>query len=482
LHYISQPVVQKNKSSRNMRVSAISLLLFGATAPVTAQVVTFGTNPAAPVTAITGENTLLSEMEGAMAKLDCYEGTFMATMSKAFPPIGAKWYNANGDAVGQVMVRKDVSSVREPLLFDLDMMGGCTGPILTLDVRAACNFDTRIVFDYGQYTGSPGSSWGNLVISGGDCLSPVEAMYDCSVAIGTNEPVGDLWQLLTVNFRNAGCTFENGPAKISADTDSTPAVPGQCDTGMDGDPHVKTWSGKHFDYMGQCDLVLLHAPNFDNGKNLDIHTRTTIRHGYSYIESAAISIDGEVLEVSSYGEHALNGVDGVLAASSDEQQTIGGYPIYYTQVNKKRHHYDLVLSPKENITFVSFKDLVAVHMNSGQSHVFFNEDVRGIMGSIDGALVGRDGTDMSDDVTAFAEEWQVRDFEPMLFRNARAPQYPSKCNLPSSAKKESRGLGATIARAAAETACSHFAGNQFDNCVYDIMAVGDLEMAEAGAV
>ena len=46
---------------------------------------------------------------------------------------------------------------------------------------------------------------------------------------------------------------------------------------MEGDPHVKTWGGRWFDYHGECDLVLLHVPSFHNGKDLNIHVRTTIR-------------------------------------------------------------------------------------------------------------------------------------------------------------------------------------------------------------
>ena len=52
--------------------------------------------------------------------------------------------------------------------------------------------------------------------------------------------------------------------------------------------------------------------DFDGqGNNLDLHIRTTIRYDYSYIESAAIQIGNDVLEVSSFGSYALNGVKGL---------------------------------------------------------------------------------------------------------------------------------------------------------------------------
>lgn len=50
-----------------------------------------------------------------------------------------------------------------------------------------------------------------------------------------------------------------------------------CDSGVIADPHMKSWSGEWFDYMGECDLVLMQAPEFDGKQNMDIHVRTTIR-------------------------------------------------------------------------------------------------------------------------------------------------------------------------------------------------------------
>jgi hypothetical protein len=73
--------------------------------------------------------------------------------------------------------------------------------------------------------------------------------------------------------------------------------------------------------------------------------------------------------------------------------------------------------------------------------------------------------------------------EPMLFRTARHPQYPQKCVMPDPAAVGQRRLGETVARRAAEAACARFAGAGaiFENCVYDVMAVGDVDIA-AGIV
>ena len=43
-------------------------------------------------------------------------------------------------------------------------------------------------------------------------------------------------------------------------------------------------------------------------------------------------------------------------------------------------------------------------------------------------LLGRDGVnDMSKNLNDYGEEWQVRDTEPKLFQDQRAPQYPDRC-------------------------------------------------------
>jgi hypothetical protein len=41
-----------------------------------------------------------------------------------------------------------------------------------------------------------------------------------------------------------------------------------------GDPHFMTWTGKRYDYHGECDLVFARIPLFCIGQGLDIHVRT----------------------------------------------------------------------------------------------------------------------------------------------------------------------------------------------------------------
>ena len=232
--------------------------------------------------------------------------------------------------------------------------------------------------------------------------------------------------------------------------------------------------------MGQCDLKMLDAPKFDGNLNLDIDIRTTIQYDYSYIEAAAIRIGEDILEVASYGDYAVNGVDTPFMGGKAGK--LGKYPIYHTEVSKKKHTYDVVLSPTENITLASYKQLVSVHINVGADVEKYFGESAGIMGSFSGDLLARDGVTTMTDTDAFGQEWQVTDKEESLFRSTRAPQYPEKCMMPApKSASASRRLGENIAKEAAELACAHKTGAQFNNCVYDVMAIGDLELAQAGS-
>lgn len=255
-----------------------------------------------------------------------------------------------------------------------------------------------------------------------------------------------------------------------------------------GDPHIKSLTGDMYYYHGECDLKLIHAPKFDGQQDLDIDARTTIQFNmYSFIETAAVRIGEDILEVSSWGEYALNGVEDAVAASSQlpelrEGATVsklGGYPIYHTHVSKEKHIFDIILSKHSNITVSNFKRFVNVKINH-ETELF--SDVSGLMGDIHGNMFARDGvTDLSQDMLSFGQEWQVRDDEPMLFREVRDPQYPTKCILPDMREKEARRLSEGITEEAAKLACAEYSGASFAACVYDVTATNDLDQADSGS-
>jgi hypothetical protein len=101
-----------------------------------------------------------------------------------------------------------------------------------------------------------------------------------------------------------------------------------------------------------------------------------------------------------------------------------------------------------------------------------------------GHMIARDGKTIIDDANAFGQEWQVLDTESSLFQTVRFPQHPSVCTMPTpiQASQLRRRLSAKSngAEVAAEKACEHW-GEGKDDCVFDVLATGDLEMAVGGA-
>jgi len=204
---------------------------------------------------------------------------------------------------------------------------------------------------------------------------------------------------------------------------------------------------------------------------------------YSYIEAAVVQIGDDTLEVTSFGEYALNGI------GNADLSSLAGYPIRRTSPNEKQHVFEIVIDSdtKESIFLSAFKDLVAVKIHNGSLEHFGSS--QGLIGTFDGKLVGRDGTDMTASVqlnpNAGGQEWQVHsEKESTLFRTVRSPQHPAQqCKLPSATETKSRRLGETIAHQAAAKACSmyHEEGPAKEACIFDVMAIGDLDMAQAGA-
>jgi hypothetical protein len=248
--------------------------------------------------------------------------------------------------------------------------------------------------------------------------------------------------------------------------------------GANGDPHFKTWRGQHFDYHGECDLVLLHSSEFGSGLGLDVHIRTKLRRDMAYISGATVRIGKDILEVDSQGVYYFNRKVG--AALPDE---FSGFAFSHTQPTDKQHVFEVDLGGGEKINVKTYKDFVSILIEEGQLKNF--GDSVGLMGDFgQGRMIARDGTTVLDDANDFGQEWQVRDTEPTLFHTDRLPQHPMECTMPTpmQASQLRRRLAETssVDELAAEKACDHW-GEGKDDCVFDVLATGDLEMAMVGA-
>jgi hypothetical protein len=255
--------------------------------------------------------------------------------------------------------------------------------------------------------------------------------------------------------------------------------------GGQGDPHFMTWRGQHYDYHGECDLLLLQSQLFA-GLGLDVHIRTKLRRDMSYISGAALRIGSDVLEVEGNGVYYLNGV-----ANAELPSEFGGFAFFYTQPTDKMHTqamdkmhvFEIYLGGRERIKVKTYKDYVSVLIEQGQRKHF--TDSVGLMGDFHyGVKLSRDGKRVINDANEFGQEWQVLDTDPTLFQSARFPQHPQKCTMPTpkATKMLRRRLSSESAadQLAAEEACAHW-GEYKDDCIFDVLATGDVGMAQAGA-
>jgi len=235
---------------------------------------------------------------------------------------------------------------------------------------------------------------------------------------------------------------------------------------------IMTWSDSWFDFHGECDLVLLDAPSY--GEGLLVHARTKARWDYSYIHSVAVQIGDEILEVGGWGAYFLNGIE-----TAELPATLSGRNVTYTKSNKRQHDFLIDLGQNQHITVKAFKDLVNIKFVGFHQNDF--KDCRGLMGEWEtGVHYGRDGNSVIEDDNAFGFEWQVRDDEPNLFASrGSGPHYPEQCRMPDMTSESRRRLRASVSKENAEKACAGVT-NGFDQCVYDVIATGDLEVAQAG--
>lgn len=255
-----------------------------------------------------------------------------------------------------------------------------------------------------------------------------------------------------------------------------------------GDPHMKPFKAPSFSFHGQCDLVMMTSQSYDHEQGIELHIRTTRidngRQSYSYISGAALRIGTDVLELSDDGSLLLNG-------NEDEGEGIDTFAGHALTMTKRGKHdsifvYDLQLSAGKSIEFRANTKtgLVFVDVKG-----IFPTDVAGLLGSPHHSkLFARDGkTDLTGAWNTFGEEWQVQGDDAKLFHDKnRSPQFPQGCIY-----EQTSGVKATsnlrqrrhlmelpmLTVDEAEAACVHATGDRKQFCVDDVLATGDVELA-----
>ena len=249
------------------------------------------------------------------------------------------------------------------------------------------------------------------------------------------------------------------------------------------DPHFVTWYGNHFSYHGACDLVFLRNEKFAGGLGLDLHIRTEhmLEKAFSFVSNAALRIGNDVLEVSSNGAHYINGKLGV-------PDNLGGFPVTKSVKescrgsNENRKcwlslQFDIELDHHDHIFINVASEMV--HINVVGSPMNFEGSV-GVMGTypaLHNGKIGRDGITFISDPDQFSEEWQVRDNEPILFKQNRHPQFPERCTPAINYSGAIRKLRDDEQELfAVQEACSDVTGPDWEFCIFDVTATGDYGM------
>ena len=123
--------------------------------------------------------------------------------------------------------------------------------------------------------------------------------------------------------------------------------------------------------------------------------------------------------------------------------------------------------------------MVSVMVDNAKTERF--HDSHGMMGEfLTGRMLARDGETVIEDPNQFASEWQVRKDEPMLFHTVDGPQHPEACLLPTPTKTARRLGQSLVEKSAAEAACADWPEDMKRNCIADVLATGDLELAANG--
>jgi len=265
--------------------------------------------------------------------------------------------------------------------------------------------------------------------------------------------------------------------------DCAPTLP---PVGSNGDPHFKTWKNEHFEYHGQCDMVLAKDTEFANGVGMHVQIRTKLVRFWSYIKNAAVRIGDDILEIE--GSPEEQGRYWINLQYQGKLETLGGFPVTvneeskYNGKSKRKVEIDLSSKyPGQKIVLSTYKEFVRVDFENGSKEAFGN--TVGLLGDFKtGKTLARDGTTVLNDFTELGNEWQVRADEDMLFHDVSAPQPPQKCIEPEDPRGDRRRRLAegTVVEEEAEKACSHLK-SMLDrkDCLYDILATQDMDMAGA---
>jgi hypothetical protein len=227
----------------------------------------------------------------------------------------------------------------------------------------------------------------------------------------------------------------------------------------------------------------MESKEFASQLGITVHIRTTRVDNptiaFSYISRAAVKIGDDVLEVSEDDELFINGSK---ASADNEVFSIAGCKVTKSFTGKRKRITKYLANFHDG-------NIIEIRVNTKSGMVYVDvdgsfDDSQGLLGSTQQeALLSRDGTmDLSGHWNTFGEEWQVRNTDPKLFQESRAPQYPASCVYQAATnnlrRHRRRLIENEVTIEEATNACTKSQGQLKDFCVGDVMASGDLGLAE----
>eukprot|EP00980_Cylindrotheca_fusiformis_P010174 scaffold2263_cov139-Cylindrotheca_fusiformis.AAC.1 len=270
-------------------------------------------------------------------------------------------------------------------------------------------------------------------------------------------------------------------APISSEPTSAPTEITPVKSGSQGDPHFKTWKNEHFEYHGQCDLLLTKDPNFADGLGLDVQIRTKLVRFWSYIKTAAIRIGHDVFEIEGSGDGSGKIEYWFNLEHKAEVSSIGGFPVTFKKMDGNRRKTIVLIDlgskyPGHQIEISTWNEFVKVNFLNG-SVAAFGKTV-GMLGDFKtGKTLARDGVTELHDFWALGKEWQVRPTDDMLFRHVEQPQFPKQCVEPEDPQGERRRRleESSVSEEDAEKACSAIEDPlDREDCIYDVLATQNI--------
>jgi hypothetical protein len=223
---------------------------------------------------------------------------------------------------------------------------------------------------------------------------------------------------------------------------------------------------------------MARSGKIDNSTSIDIHARTTMVNNWSLISNTAIKVGDDVFEIVNDDSTYFNGIKNVeFPLTLDGKYIVSKREENIDNKNDKdaaaesMSVYTIELDNGE-VKVSNYRNMLTVDVNAALA------DTEGMLGrqTIPG-MVGRDGQTVLTDANEMGAHWQVRDYEPQLFHEVRAPQYPTTCVLPAVTSRRLRRSDNEVKRA--EAACADAPASRRSFCVEDLLLSGDVKIAHA---